>query len=222
MSKSPAGQTCALWGDKCGQSLKITSLAVVKTWKDMNIWLSTYNGTMLSNTVPVILCAKVAVKCRLKFVMTGRSICLFAPMPMVAPKNIPIWWKGHFPWLLVTSMPLTWQFPPDPFSRYGFIAYRVENGSSESQLLKIYNFVTVTLTHLPLDKMATILTDHIFNCIFLIENDKLLIQISLNLVPSSPINNKSALVRVMARRRSGDKPLPGPKMTQFTDAYMRH
>ena len=119
-------------------------------------------------------------------------------------------------------MPLTWQFPPNLFSRYGFIAYRVENGSSESQPLKIYNFVTVTLIHLPLDKMATILTDDIFNCIFLIENDTILIQILLNHVPSGPINNKSALLRVIARRRSGDKLLPGPIMTQFADAYMRH
>ena len=37
-----------------------------------------------------------------------------------------------------------------------------------------------------------------------------------------PIDNKSALVQVMAWRWSGDKPLPEPRMTQFTDAYMRH
>ena len=79
-----------------------------------------------------------------------------------------------------------------------------------------------SLTHLPLDKMAAILADDIFNCIFLIENDRILIQISLNRVPRSPIGNKSALVQVMACLRSGDKPLPGPMMTQFTDAYMQH
>ena len=70
--------------------------------------------------------------------------------------------------------------------------------------------------------MATILADDIFKCIFLNENDKTLIQISLKIVPGSPIDNKSALVRVMAWRRTGDKPLPEPMMTQFTDAYMRH
>ena len=33
---------------------------------------------------------------------------------------------------------------------------------------------------------------------------------------------KWALVQVMARRRTGDKPLPEPTLIQFTDAYMRH
>ena len=36
----------------------------------------------------------------------------------------------------------------------------------------------------------------------------------------SPIDNKSALLKVMAWRRTGDKPLPEPMLTQFTDAYM--
>ena len=41
-------------------------------------------------------------------------------------------------------------------------------------------------------------------------------------VPRSPIDNKPALVRVTAWRRRGDKPLPEPMLTQFTDAYMRN
>ena len=43
-----------------------------------------------------------------------------------------------------------------------------------------------------------------------------------NVVPNGPIAKKSALVQVMAWRRTGDKPLPGPMLIQFTDAYMRH
>ena len=78
------------------------------------------------------------------------------------------------------------------------------------------------LTHLPLDKMAAILADDIFNCIFLNENDRIPIQISLKYVPRSPMDNKSALVQVMAWHRTGDIPLPEPMMTQFIDAYMRH
>ena len=70
--------------------------------------------------------------------------------------------------------------------------------------------------------MAAILADDIFNCIFLNENDRILIKISLKYVPSCPIEHKPALVQVMAWCRTGDKPLPGPMMTQFTDAYMRH
>ena len=70
--------------------------------------------------------------------------------------------------------------------------------------------------------MATILADDIFKCIFLNENDWISIKISLKFVPRSPIDNKPALVQVMAWRRTGDKPLPEPMMAQFTDAYMRH
>ena len=73
-----------------------------------------------------------------------------------------------------------------------------------------------------MDKMAAILADDIFKWIFLNENGRIPIQISLKFVPKSPIDNKSALVQVMAWHRTGDKPLPEPMMTQFTDAYMGH
>ena len=70
--------------------------------------------------------------------------------------------------------------------------------------------------------MAAISADDIFNCIFLNENDRIPTQISLKYVPRSPIDNKPALVQVMAWHRTGYKPLPGPMMTQFIDAHMRH
>ena len=41
-------------------------------------------------------------------------------------------------------------------------------------------------------------------------------------VSTGPIDNEPVLVPVMAWRRTGDKPLHEPTMTQFTDAYMRH
>ena len=50
--------------------------------------------------------------------------------------------------------------------------------------------------------MAAILVDDIFESILLNENDKIPIQISLKIVPRSPIDNKSALVRVMNRRQA--------------------
>ena len=74
----------------------------------------------------------------------------------------------------------------------------------------------------PLDKTAAILADDIFKWIFLNENDRILFQISLKFVPRSPIHKKPALVQVMAWRKTGDKSLPEPMMTQFTDAYMPH
>ena len=48
------------------------------------------------------------------------------------------------------------------------------------------------------------------------------IQMSLKFAPKGPIDKMSALVQVMARRRIGDKPLPEPMLTHFTDAYVRH
>ena len=70
--------------------------------------------------------------------------------------------------------------------------------------------------------MAAILADDILKCIFLNENVRIFLQISLKFVPKGPIDNESALVQVMAWCRTGDKPLPEAIMTQFTNAYMRH
>ena len=47
----------------------------------------------------------------------------------------------------------------------------------------------------------------IFKRIFLNENVRISIKISLKFVPKGPINNNPALVQIMAWRRSGDKPL---------------
>ena len=78
------------------------------------------------------------------------------------------------------------------------------------------------LTHLPLDKMAAILADDIFKCIFLNENDKIPTPVSLNFVPDETYDNNPTLVQVMAWRRAGDKPSPDPMFIQFTGAYLRH
>ena len=41
--------------------------------------------------------------------------------------------------------------------------------------------------------------------------------ISLKFVLKGPIDDKSALVQMMAWHQIGDKPLPEPMLTQFTD-----
>ena len=57
--------------------------------------------------------------------------------------------------------------------------------------------------------MAEIVADDLLKCIF--ANKYIIpIQISLKLVPRSPIDNKAALVQGMAWSRTGDKPLPVP------------
>ena len=45
------------------------------------------------------------------------------------------------------------------------------------------------------------------------------IGLSLKFVAKNPIESKSELVQVMAWWRAGDKPLPAPMQTHFTDAY---
>ena len=70
--------------------------------------------------------------------------------------------------------------------------------------------------------MATNVANDILECIFLNENDRIPIQISLRFVPRSLIDNKPALVQAAAWCRTGDKPLPEPMMTQLIDAYMHH
>ena len=70
--------------------------------------------------------------------------------------------------------------------------------------------------------MAAILADNIFKHILLNENIRISIQISLKFVPKVLIDNMSALIQVMAWRRTGDKPLPEAMMTEFTDGYVRH
>ena len=54
--------------------------------------------------------------------------------------------------------------------------------------------LNVFLTYHPLDKMAAIFADDNFKCIFLNENDRIPIRISLKLIPRSPIHNNPALV----------------------------
>ena len=85
-----------------------------------------------------------------------------------------------------------------------------------------YQFTEPPLAHPPPTPPPPFWQTTFSNCIFLNENDRIPIQISFNHAPRSPIDNKPALVQVMAWCPTGDKPLPEPMMTQISDAYMRH
>ena len=58
-------------------------------------------------------------------------------------------------------------------------------------------------------------TDDTFKRIFLNENVRISIKISLMFVPKGPINNIPALVQIMAWRRPGDKPLSESMMVNL-------
>ena len=57
--------------------------------------------------------------------------------------------------------------------------------------------------------------DDTFKRIFLNENVRISITISLKFVPNGPINNIPSLVQIMAWSRSGDKPLSEPMMVSL-------
>ena len=59
------------------------------------------------------------------------------------------------------------------------------------------------------------ITDDIFKCPFLNKNVWIQIEISLRSIPKDPISNISALLKIMARRRPGDKPLCKPMMVSL-------
>ena len=69
--------------------------------------------------------------------------------------------------------------------------------------------------------MTTILAEDNFKYISLNKHDIILIGSSLKFAPSSLIDNKPALVQVMAWRRTGNEPLPELILTQFADARGR-
>ena len=52
--------------------------------------------------------------------------------------------------------------------------------------------------------MAANVADDIFKCIFVNEKKRIPIRFSLKFIPMSPIDNKPALVQVIAWRRTGD------------------
>ena len=64
--------------------------------------------------------------------------------------------------------------------------------------------------------------DNIFKRIFLNENVRISIKISLKFVLKGPINNIPALVQTMAWHQPSNKPLSEPMMILSTDASMRH
>ena len=75
------------------------------------------------------------------------------------------------------------------------------------------NFLNIArLTHWGQDEIDTILQTTFSNAIYLNENVRIPIKISLEFVPNGPVNNIPALVQIMAWRRPGDKPLSEPMM----------
>ena len=100
---------------------------------------------------------------------------------------------------------------------FRFIYLRAQDGSDLERI-----FSKVFLNSSPPGQNGRHFADDVVKCIFLNEKFCILIQMSLKFVPLGPIDNKAALVQVIAWRRTVENPLPEPTFTWFTDAYMQH
>ena len=80
-------------------------------------------------------------------------------------------------------------------------------------LLEYLGYPQLVLTHW--GRNVRLFADDIFKRIFLNENIKISIKISLQFVPMGPINIILALVQIMAWRRSGGKPLSEPMIVSL-------
>ena len=90
--------------------------------------------------------------------------------------------------------------------RYNFLQCQVRK--SKPKILS-------TLTTLRPRRNEQHFADDIFKRIFFNENVWISIKISLKFVPKGPINNISALVQIIAWRRSVDKPLSDPMLVSL-------
>ena len=70
--------------------------------------------------------------------------------------------------------------------------------------------------------MAAILADDISKRIYLNKKIQSFIEILLRFVPKGAIDNRPALVKIMAWRLFGAKPLSEAMLTRYTDIYMWH
>ena len=94
-------------------------------------------------------------------------------------------------------------------------------GTATSLSRAISRYPCHYLTQLP-GQNDSHFADDIFRRNFANEKFCSLIKIPLQFVPKFPVDNKPALVHIMAWRRIGDKPSSGTMTIRFTDAYMRH
>ena len=119
-------------------------------------------------------------------------------------KSLHVWWSIYllsFKWHLQSNSDFLW---------WSHISYQY-----------IYRIVHMFLFGLaPFNTLRPRQNDHhfsdnIFRCIFLYENVWISIKISLKFVPNGPINDKPALVQIMAWRLLGDKPLSEQMMVSL-------
>ena len=94
--------------------------------------------------------------------------------------------------------------------------------TTECVSIYIYSYSTNTVRFLNIlrpGQNGCNFADDSFKCIFLNENVYISIRISLKFVPKGPINNMSALIKIKAWRRPGDKPLSEPMIVRLPTVF---
>ena len=108
----------------------------------------------------------------------------------------------------------TWQLPVQPVmkmsSKWQHFPSSVCLGSMSGKYHWVCQTWVTWLNTLRPRQNGRHFADDIFKCIFLNENAWISLKISLKFVRKVRINNIPALVRIMAWRRPGDKPLSEP------------
>ena len=89
-----------------------------------------------------------------------------------------------------------------------------------SNLRMIWRLWHPILTNWVWDNMAANFVDNIFKCIFLNENARISIKISLKFVPQGPINNIPTLVQTMSLAPTRRQSIIWTNDGKITDAYI--
>ena len=120
------------------------------------------------------------------------------------------WWRAG---IRSTNLHIVVEYPVNsccPGALFTNIDYAGMGAWGHGQVITCHSFlcdVISCLNTLRLRQNGRLLADNTFKCIFLNENVLILIGISLKYVPWGQIDNKPALVQIMAWCQTGHKPL---------------
>ena len=133
---------------------------------------------------------------------------------------VPLWMQHKDPYDMLVCCGKNWSFVPSKAFVYPFIITNrfciCETYTYAKSYEKLWLcFIMLFFITLRPRQNGHRFTDDSFKQIFLNENIRIAMKISLKFVPNGPINNNPELVQIMAWRRSGDKPISEPMMVSL-------
>ena len=128
-----------------------------------------------------------------------------------------LWWVMIVRWcdLWWNKAPTSTSLGITPQTRVWRTAARLSYVLSRSTTWRLSRWGCYFLNTLRTRQNGRHFVDGTFKCIFLNENARFSIEISLMFVPKGPINNIPALVQIMAWHQPGDKPLSEPMVVSL-------